>query len=99
MVGKKRGSSKQEPTEDATEASTTAVELNTTGARGVPAIQVFSPPDEPPSSDTGTPLPDDPGVLKENVKGLKSQLRRHKRQVLVDRASAVQEIYAVIVGR
>ena len=98
MVSKKRGNSKREPTEDTTEASTTAIEHNTTGA-GVPAIHVFSPPDEPPSSDTGTPLPDDPGVLKENVKGLKSQLRRHKRQVLADHTSTAQDIYAVIVGR
>ena len=67
--------------DDATEASSTAVEFGSNGIE-TPTIRVFDPPDQPPSSDSGTPLPDDPSILKENVKGLKSQLRKHKQKVL-----------------
>lgn len=80
MAGKNRGMSKRDHN-DATEASSTAVELNSNEVE-TPTIRVFDPPDEPPSSDSGTPLPDDPSILKENVKGLKSQLRKHKQKVL-----------------
>lgn len=96
MVDEKHGKSKREH-KDVTEARTTALEPKSTGA-GTPSIRVFGPPDLSPSPDTGTPLPDDPSVLKENVKGLKSQLRRHKRQVLLNRPSAAHEIYGAIVG-
>jgi hypothetical protein len=97
MVDKK---SEREHSEDATEASTTAVELNTTGTgTGVPTIKVFEPPDPSPSPDTGTPLPDDPSVLKENVKGLKSQLRRQKRQVLLSFSGCARDLCRVIAGR
>ena len=78
MAGKHRGKPKQ-GREDASEASSTAVEPSTTRA-GTPTVDV-TVPGQSHSSDPGTPLPDDPNVLKENVKGLKSQLRRHKRQV------------------
>lgn len=77
MVGKNRGNPKRER-EDTLGVGSTAVELSTAGA-GAPPVAM---PNQPPSSDTGTPLPDDPSVLKEDVKGLKSQLRRHKRKVL-----------------
>jgi hypothetical protein len=76
MVGKHRGKSKQ-GREDTSEASSTAVESIITST-GTPIVEM---PDQPPSSDSGTPLPDDPNVLKENVKGLKTKLRRHKRKV------------------
>ena len=90
MTVRKRGNSNREH-EDETGASTTAVELNTTGTDDLP---------EPsPSPDTGTPLPDDPNVLKQNVKGLKSQLRKQKRQVLLSSPSAVHDVYTAIVGR
>ena len=84
--------------EDATEAVTTAIELNTTGT-GAPVVGSFDASNRLSTPDTGTPLPDDPKVLKENVKGLKSQLRRQKPQVLLHRPWAVHEVYATVVGR
>lgn len=89
MAGKKRGKSGKEH-ESATEASTTAVELN---PKQTPSVDSFNLPD------TGTPLPDDPKVLKENVKGLKSQLRRHKLQVVLHSASTVRGVYTAAVGK
>ncbi|KAF9650658.1 hypothetical protein BDM02DRAFT_1285593 [Thelephora ganbajun] len=97
MTGKERGKSKRE-SEDATEASSTAVELNPIGT-GPPTIEVSDLPEQPPNPDTGTPLPDDPNVLKENVKGLKNQLRRHKQQVLPFCPSTTHRVYAAIVRR
>lgn len=79
MTGKNRGESKGGP-EDTPDASSTAVDLNR--GKTVPAIRVPDLPDRPPSSDPGTPLPDDSNLLKENVKGLKNQLRKHKQKVL-----------------
>ena len=79
MPGKRRGKSTREH-EDATEVTTTAIEPNTTGTV-TPTVGSFDLPDLSLTPDTGTPLPDDPKVLKENVKGLKSQLRRQKPQV------------------
>lgn len=78
MAGKNRGKPKQER-EDPPEASSTAIQLSTTGT----GIHTVDTSDQPLNSDTGTPLPDDLNVLKENVKGLKSQLRRHKRKVML----------------
>ena len=79
MAGKNRRKSNREHG-DTPEASSTAADF--TGARTVtPTIGVLDPPDQPPSSDTGTPLPDDTNILKENVKGLKTQLRKHKQKV------------------
>ena len=81
MAGKKQGKLNR-GREGAAEAVTTAVELNATGT-GASVVQSLELSDPPSTPDTGTPLPDDPKVLKESVKGLKSQLRRHKRQVLL----------------
>lgn len=81
MAGKNRGKPNREH-EDTPEASSTAVDLAGAGTV-TPAIAVLDPPDQPPSSDTGTPLPDDTNILKENVKGLKSQLRKHKQKVFL----------------
>lgn len=97
MASKRRGKSKRER-EEASEASTTAVEPSITGGTGTPVVKLFELPDPPPTPDTGTPLPDDPGVLKENVKGLKSQLRRQKRKVLLRRPSAAHKVHAIVVG-
>lgn len=87
MADKKREKSRREH-ERATEAITTAIELNTK--------KTVTPS---PSPDTGTPLPDDPNVLKENVKGLKSQLRRQKLKVLPRLSSLAHEVYAMAAGR
>ena len=97
MAGKKQGTPDR-GYEDATEATTTAVELNTTGT-GAPVVQSFDLSGLPPTPDTGTPLPDDPKALKENVKGLKSQLRRRKRQVLVIYPLPAHEVYPTAGGR
>ena len=100
MADKKRGKSERDHAEEATEASTTTVEPNTTRTgTGVPTIRIFEPPDSSSSPDTGTPLPDDPSALKESVKGLKSQLRRRKRQVLLHRSSTAHETYPAIARR
>lgn len=80
MTGKNRENSERER-ENASGASSTAIDLN--GRRiMIPATKVSDLPAQSPSSETGTPLPDDTNVLKESVKGLKSQLRRQKQQVL-----------------
>ena len=98
MVGRKRGKPEREHGEDTVEASTTAVEPNPTGTV-IPAIRVFDPSEPSPSPDTGTPLPDDPSILKENVKGLKSQLRKQKRQACISASSSTaHEAYAAIAG-
>jgi hypothetical protein len=79
MAGNNRGKSKQVH-EDTPDANSTAVNRN--GPKGVAStIGVAVSPGDAPTPDTGTPLPDDPSVLKENVKGLKSQLRKHKQSV------------------
>lgn len=93
MVSKNRGKSGREHDSNPIEASTTAVELT---GKGPPAIKALDPSYPSPSPDTGTPLPDDPSVLKENVKGLKSQLRRQARKVLPHRSSTVLETYRAI---
>lgn len=98
MIGKKREKSEREHAGDATGASTTAAELSMTGT-GAPTIRASDSPDPTASPGTGTPLPDDPSVLKENVKGLKSKLQRHKRQVLLCLLSTVHEIYAAIARK
>ena len=97
MADKKHGKSGREH-EHATEAVTTAIELNTKGT-ATPAVEPLHSSDPSPSPDTGTPLPDDPKVLKENVKGLKSQLRRHKLKVLLPQSLIGQEVDAAAVGR
>jgi hypothetical protein len=79
MAGKNRRKSERER-EDTPDAGSTAVDFNGSGTVA-PAIRVSDPPDQPPSSDPGTPLPDDTNILKENVKGLKSKLRKHKQEV------------------
>ena len=96
MADKKHGESGREH-ERATEAVTTAVELNKTGTLTTAGMLGLSDP--PPTPDTGTPLPDDPQVLKENVKGLKSQLRRQKLKVPLPSPSIAQEVNVAAVGR
>jgi len=96
MADKERGKSGREH-EHATEATTTAIELDTKGT-ATPPVKSLHSSDPSPSPDTGTPLPDDPKALKENVKGLKRQLRRQKLKVPLPDPSNAQEVHATLVG-
>jgi len=98
MADKKPGKSGREH-EHATQTITTAIDLNTKGTATPGAVKPLHSSDPSSSPDTGTPLPDDPKVLKENVKGLKSQLRRQKLKVLHPDPSTAQEVHATLVGR
>ena len=82
------------------EVSSTALELN--GVEAVSRIPMAPhPPGESPTPDSlsATPLPDDPSVLKENVKNLKSQLRRYKQRVLSPPSPIPDEAHPVTVRK
>ena len=96
MADKKRRKSGREHG-NATEATTTAIELDTKGTATSTVKPSYSS-NSSPSPDTGTPLPDDPKVLKENVKGLKSQLRRQKLKVLLPGPSVAQDVHPTLLA-